>query len=124
MHKVNKRPSKYIWNYFTPQIIDRPSLSICVYFFSVLVSVLEAKEAIDQVARYRRSSRGTALFQCLQGMHHKQAIVPDWDRNVLELALKRSFLSLWGMLPRTVQSIFTDDSSPKVESGDLLLSAG
>ena len=87
MHKVNKRPKKYIWNYFTPQIIDRASLSICVYFCSVLVSVLEAK-AIDQVARYRRSSRGTALFQCLQGMDHKQAIVADWNRNVLELALK------------------------------------
>ena len=81
------------------------------------MSVLEAKEAIDQVARYRRSSRGTALFQCLQEMHRKQAIVPDWDRNVLELALKRSFLSLWGMLPRTVQSIFTDDSFQKLSQG-------
>ena len=44
MYNVKERPNKYIMELlFTPQIIDKASLSICAYFCSVLVSVLEAK---------------------------------------------------------------------------------
>jgi len=29
VYNVKEGPNKYIWNFFTPQIIDKASLSIC-----------------------------------------------------------------------------------------------
>lgn len=46
------------------------------------------------------------------------------DHSGLELALKWSFLSLWGILHPIVSSIFICDSFPRVDSGDVLPMTG
>ena len=121
VNRVNDRPNKYTWNFLTPQIISKASLSISLALSRFLR--LSWKQ-MQWLAQTHHSSREIEWHQFPQEMHHKEALVASWAHNVWILALRWSFLSHHGMLFRIAASISIDGCSLTTSSKGALLLIG